>query len=136
VHSPGIFRELKKRGIPVVYGPTDSIPYKVELKHDTWRNVGHLLESGVEYGLMTDHPVNLARLLLIQTRWFTRLGLSKQDAIELVSRKNATILGVDDRLGTLEKGKWASFSCWSGDPFDITHYPLAVYGEGELLYSE
>jgi imidazolonepropionase-like amidohydrolase len=136
VHTPGIFRELRKRGIPVVYGPTDSIPYKVELKHDTWRNVKHLIESGVEYGLMTDHPVNLSRLLLIQTRWFTRLGLTKQDAIELVSRKNAKILGIDDKLGTLEKNKWASFSCWNGDPFDITHYPVAVYGEGRLLYSE
>jgi imidazolonepropionase-like amidohydrolase len=136
VHSPEIFRELKKRGVPVVYGPTDSLPYKVELKHDTWRNISHLMASGVEYGLMTDHPVNLTRLLLLQTRWFTRCGLSKQGAIELVSRKNAKILGVDDRLGTLEKDKWASFSCWNGDPFDITHFPLAVYGEGELLHSE
>jgi imidazolonepropionase-like amidohydrolase len=136
VHSPGIFRELKKRGIPVVYGPTDSIAYKVELKHDTWRNVRHLMASGVNYGLMTDHPVNLTRLLFVQTRWFTRCGLSKQAAVELVSRNNAEILGVEKILGTLEKGKWASFSCWNGDPFDITHYPLAVYGEGKLLHSE
>ncbi|MGD8263533.1 MAG: amidohydrolase family protein, partial [Desulfobacterales bacterium] len=57
-------------------------------------------------------------------------------AIELVSSKNARILGVDDRLGTLEKGKWASFICWNGDPFDMTSYPVAVYGEGELIHSE
>jgi imidazolonepropionase-like amidohydrolase len=49
---------------------------------------------------------------------------------------NARILGIDDRLGTLEKGKWASFICWSGDPFDLTSYPVAVYGEGELLFSD
>lgn len=136
VHRPEIFSELKRRGIPVVYGPMDSIAYKVELKHDTWRNIGYLLESGVEYGLMTDHPVNLARHLFLQTRWFTRLGLSKQDAVELVSRRNAEIIGVDDVLGTLERGKWASFSCWNGDPFDITSYPVSVFGEGELLFSE
>ena len=136
VHQPEIFVELKKRDIPVIYGPTDSIPYKVELKHDTWRNVEYLIESGVEFGLMTDHPVILSRLLLIETRWFTRCGLSKQQAIELVSRKNAELLGIADRLGTLEKGKWASFSCWNGDPFDITSYPVSVFGEGELLFSE
>ena len=136
VYQPEIFRELKKRNIPVVYGPVDSFSYKVELKHEDWRNIRHLLASQVEFGLMTDHPVTLARQLFLQTRWFMRAGLTKQQAIELVSRKNAWILGIDDRLGILEKGKWASFICWSGDPFDLASYPAAVYGEGELLFSE
>ncbi len=136
VHEPEIFAELKKRGIPVLYGPIESLAYKVELKHENWRNIRYLMESGVEYGLMTDNPVNLTRLLFLQTRWFTRLGLSKQQAIELVSRKNAELIGVGDILGTLDRGKWASFTCWNGDPFDITSYPTAVYGEGQLLFSE
>jgi imidazolonepropionase-like amidohydrolase len=136
VHRPEIFRELKKRKIPVIFGPIDSFAYKVELKHEDWRNARHLLESGVEFGLMTDHPVTLARQLLLQTRWFIRAGLSRQQAIELISYRNAQIIGIADRLGTLENGKWASFVCWNGDPFDLTRYPVAVYGEGKLLYSE
>jgi imidazolonepropionase-like amidohydrolase len=135
VHSPDIFRKLKKRKIPVVYGPIDSFAYKVELKHEDWRNVRHLLASGVEFGLMTDHPVTLARQLLLQTRWFIRAGLSRQQAVELISRRNAQLIGADDKIGTLEKGKWASFVCWNGDPFDLTCYPVAVYGEGQLLYA-
>ena len=135
VHRSEIFRELKKRRIAVIYGPIDSFAYKVELKHEDWRNVHHLLESGVEFGLMTDHPVTLSRQLLLQTRWFIRAGLSKQQAIELISRRNAKIIGLDDRLGTLDRGKWASFVCWNGDPFDLASYPVAVFGEGELLYS-
>ena len=135
VHRPEIFRELKKRKIPVVYGPIDSFAYKVELKHEDWRNIGHLLASGVQIGLMTDHPVTLARQLFLQTRWFLRSGMSRQQVIELVTRQNAAILGIDDRLGTLQRGKWASFICWSGDPFDMASYPASVYGEGELLYS-
>jgi imidazolonepropionase-like amidohydrolase len=136
VHQPQIFQELKRRKIPVVYGPIDSFAYKVELKHENWRNIRHLVASKVEFGLMTDHPVTLARQLLLQTRWFIRAGLSKQAAIELISRKNSQILGIDDRIGSIEKGKWASFICWSGDPFDLSSYPLAVYGEGELLFSD
>ncbi len=135
VHRPEIFRELKKRKIPVIFGPIDSFAYKVELKHENWRNVYHLLESGVAFGLMTDHPVTLARQLLLQTRWFLRAGLSRQQAIELISRRNAQLIGIADRLGTLENGKWASFVCWNGDPFDLTSYPVAVYGEGQLLYT-
>ncbi len=136
VHRADIFRELKKRKIPVVYGPIDSFAYKVELKHEDWRNIGHLLTSGVQFGLMTDHPVTLARQLFLQTRWFIRAGISKQAAVELVSRQNARILGIDDRLGTLQRGKWASFTCWSGDPFDLASFPQAVFGEGRLCYSE
>ena len=135
VHQAETFKELKKRKIPVVYGPIDCFAYKVELKHEDWRNIRHLISSRVQFGLMTDHPVTLARQLFLQTRWFVRAGMSKQQAVELVSRQNATILGIDRQLGTLTKGKWASFICWSGDPFDLTNYPVAVYGEGNLLYS-
>ena len=136
VHRAETFAELKKRKIPVTYGPADAFAYKVELKHENWRNIRLLVDSGVRFGLMTDHPVTLSRSLLLQTRWFCRAGLSKQQAVELVSRRNAELLGVDGVLGTLGRGKWASFACFNGDPFDLTAYPLAVYGEGRLLFSD
>jgi imidazolonepropionase-like amidohydrolase len=136
VHKPAVFRELRKRRIPLVYGPIDSFAYKVELKHENWRNIQHLIESGVTFGLMTDHPVVLARQLLMQTRWFLRAGFSKQQAVELITRKNAHILGINRILGTLERGKWASFICWKGDPFHMESFPAAVYGEGKLLFAD
>lgn len=134
VHHGDIFKELSRRGIPVVYGPVDAFAYKVELKHENWRNLKHLLDSGVEYGLMTDHPVTPARQLFLQTRWFLRLGLSRQEVVEILTRKNAALIGLQDRLGTLEKGKWASFICWKDDPFDLAGYPESVYGEGSVVY--
>ena len=135
VFEPGIFHQLRDRNIPVVYGPLDAFPYKVELKHYHWRNIAHLLASQVQFGLMSDHPVTPASNLLLATRWFIRSGLSKQQAMEIITRRNAAILGIDDLLGTLAKGKWASFVCWDGDPFDLSHYPQAVYGEGIPLLS-
>jgi imidazolonepropionase-like amidohydrolase len=134
IHQSGIFEELRERGIPVVYGPLDSLAYKVELKHENWTNIRYLLDSGVRFGLMTDHPVILQRTLLLTLRWFLRAGLSKQQALEIITRSNAEILGVDDVLGTLEPGKWASFLCWNGDPFSLESYPVAIYAEGKLIY--
>ncbi len=133
VNNAEIYEELRRRKIPVVYGPLDSLAYKVELKHENWRNLKFLLASGVEFGLMTDHPVILQKTLLLTLRWFLRCGMNKQQAIEIITRQNASILKVDDRLGTLEKGKWASFVGWTGDPFDLENYAEAVYAEGELL---
>jgi imidazolonepropionase-like amidohydrolase len=136
VNAPHIYEEIRKRGIAVVFGPVDSFAYKVELKHESWRNIRHLLDSGVEFGLMTDHPVMLQRDLHLQLRHFVRLGLNRAQAIEIITRKNSEILGVNGFLGTLEKGKWASFIGWNGDPFDMTKHPVAVYGEGRRIYSE
>jgi imidazolonepropionase-like amidohydrolase len=136
VNDGHIYSVLKDRGIPVVFGPLDAFAYKVELKHENWRNVRHLLESGVDFGLMTDHPVIPQRNLLLELRWFMRCGLNRQDAIEIVTRRNAQILGVNGFLGTLDKGKWASFSCWNGDPFDVSRYPVKVFGEGNVVFEE
>jgi len=136
VHEEGIYRELKKRGIPVIYGPMDTLAYKVELKHENWRNIKYLIASGVEFGLMTDHPVILQKMLLFELRWFLRMGFSKQQALEIITRKNAKILGVADILGTLDAGKWASLVCWNGDPFSMESYPVTVYAEGEVVFQD
>lgn len=135
VYDAHIFEELRRRKIPVVYGPMDALAYKVELKHESWRNVKHLIASGVEYGLMTDHPIVLQHTLLFALRHFLRCGMSKQEAIELITRKNAKILGVDRVVGTLAAGRWASFVCFNGDPFDLASYPTRVYAEGEPIFS-
>ena len=136
VHEVDIYRELAKRGIPVIYGPMDSLAYKVELKHASWRNIKYLIESGVEFGLMTDHPVILQKMLLFELRWFLRMGFSKQQALEIITRKNAEILGIADILGTLAPSKWASLVCWNGDPFSLECYPVVAYAEGEVIFKD
>ena len=136
VHNADIYRELAARGIPVIYGPMDSLAYKVELKHESWRNIRYLIESGVEFGLMTDHPVILQKMLLFELRWFLRMGFSKQQALEIITRKNAEILGVADILGTLDAGKWASCVCWNGDPFSLESYPVVAYAEGDVIFED
>ena len=136
VKDAQVFAELKRRGIPVIYGPVDAFAYKVELKHESWKNIRGLIESGVQFGLMSDHPVCLQKMLPLQLRWFVRSGLKKEQALAIITKQNAEILGIGEVLGTLERGKWASFTCWNGDPFDLTRHPVAVYGEGRLLYTE
>ncbi len=136
VHTEAIYAELRDRNIPVIYGPLDNLPSKIELKHEHWRNIEPLIASGVKFGLMTDHPIILQRTLLLTLRWFLRAGLSKQQALEIITRSNAEILGVDDVIGTLEPDKWASVVCWNGDPFSLESYPVAVYAEGQLIYQD
>lgn len=134
VHDLETFKILAKRRIPVIYGPVDCFGYKVELKHASPKNIKFLLESGVEYGLMSDHPVILQGNLLLCLRYFLRFGLTKSEAIQILTKKNAGLIGLDNVLGELSKDKWASFICWNGDPFELSSYPAAVYGEGRKIY--
>jgi imidazolonepropionase-like amidohydrolase len=136
VFEQEIYRELAQRGISVIYGPMDSLAYKVELKHESWKNIKVLVESGVKFGLMTDHPVTLQKTLYLQLRWFFRVGYTKQQALEIITRTNAELIGIDNILGTIEKDKWASFVLWNGDPFDLTSFPQACYGEGKLIFKD
>ena len=136
VASRRAFERLRDAGVPVVYGPVDSFPYKTELRNESYRNVKLLIEASPLYGLMSDHPVVLQRNLYLQLRFFRRFGLSRAECVSILTMRNAQILGLDDVLGTLEPGKWASFTAWSQDPFSPEAYPILVVGEGRELHRE
>jgi imidazolonepropionase-like amidohydrolase len=46
----------------------------------------------------------------------------------------ARILGVDDRIGSLEPGKDADLVIWSGDPLDVTSRAERAYTDGREIY--
>ena len=133
VHHKEIFDELAKNGIKIIYGPIGGIGGKVELAHAYYQNAGLLYRSKAEYGLMTDHPVVWAPHLRDSLKFFLIEGMSKEEAISLITCKNAKILEIDDILGTIEKDKLASLIVWNKDPFDLAAFPTLVMGEGKIL---
>jgi len=134
VNSEKVFQRIKEEGVPIVYGPVDAFPYKTELKNESWHNIGKLVKVKPLFGLMTDHPVVLQRNLFLQLRFFRRFGMSKAECISIITSANARILGIDNILGTVEKGKLASLIVWNGDPFSLESYPITVIAEGEIVY--
>lgn len=128
-----IFKELDKHDIPIVYGPLASLGYKVELKHGYYQNVKLLMDAKCDFGLMSDHPVILTTSLRDTLKYFLLYGMKDTDALALITRNNARILGIDEHLGTLEKGKWASLIVWNRDPLHLAAFPMMVMGEGQIL---
>lgn len=133
VHHREIFDELAANGIPVVYGPLGSLPYKVELKNESYRHAELLMKSRAQYGLMTDHPVILTPALRDSLKFFLIFGMKEEEAISLITLKNAAILGIDDVLGSLEPGKLASLTVWDKNPLQLAAYPRMVMAEGKVL---
>ena len=128
-----IFDELSEAGIPIVYGPLGSVGYKVELKHAYYQNAGLIMSSNAFYGLMTDHPVIWTPFLRESLKFFLIQGMSPEEAISMITWKNAKILGLDDILGTVEQGKTASLTVWDQDPLNLAAFPVMVMGEGKVL---
>jgi imidazolonepropionase-like amidohydrolase len=135
VHREEVFTALKASSVPVIYGPMDSFPYKVELKHESWRNAEKLLKSGAKFSIMSDHPVILQRNILYSLRHLLRFGLSKADAISKISKEAAEIIGVQN-IGQVRAGFKASIVVWNGDPFSLSSYPILVIAEGRTVYEE
>ena len=128
-----IFDELAKNNIPVVYGPLGSVGYKVELKHAYYQNTKLLMDSKAYYGLMTDHPVIHTIALRDSLKFFMIQGMNEEDAISLITYKNAKILGIDDILGTLEQNKLASLVIWDRNPLHLGAFPKMVMAEGKII---
>jgi imidazolonepropionase-like amidohydrolase len=133
VHHVEIFNRLAEEGIPVVYGPLGSLDYKVELKNASYRHTRVIMDSEVMFGLMTDHPVILSPALRDSLKYFLIAGMSDVDAVNLITRRNAEILGIDDELGTVEDGKLASLVVWNAEPLTLGAFPKAVYAEGRRI---
>lgn len=136
VHRQEVFEALRNASIPVIYGPMDAFPYKVELKHESWRNVNVLLKSDAKFSVMSDHPVILQRNIFYTLRHLLRFGLSKSQAISKITKEPAEIIGVQDNLGQVKPGSKASMVVWNDDPFSLTSHPILVIAEGKIVYEE
>lgn len=135
VYRREVFEALRRASIPIVYGPMDSFPYKVELKHESWRNVKQLLDSKAKFSIMSDHPVILQRNMFYTLRHLSRFGISRAEAISRITSDAADIIGIND-IGQIRPGFKSSFVIWNGDPFSMLNYPIMVVAEGKIAFQE
>ena len=125
---------LAERDVPVLIGPLLTSRSKVELRNRSLTNPGRLAAAGVELGIITDHPVVPIHLLAVQAALAVREGLDPAAALRAVTLAPARVLGLDDRLGSLEPGKHATLCVWSGDPLDARSRVEAAWIEGRQVF--
>jgi imidazolonepropionase-like amidohydrolase len=73
-----------------------------------------------------------ARFLPLHAAYAVRYGLSPDDALAGLTVNAARAFKLDDRIGSLKKGKDADFVVFSGDPFEPQSRILLVACNGEL----
>ncbi len=125
---------IAEQDIPVIIGPLFTSRSKVELRNRSLANPGRLAAAGVMIAITTDHPVVPINFLIHQASLSVKEGLDPQTALEAVTINPARILGVDDRIGSLEPGKDADLVIWSDDPLDVTSRAERAYTDGREIY--
>ncbi len=68
--------------------------------------------------------------------WVFRNGGTDIEALRMVTLNAAEMLGVADRIGSLEVGKDADFMILEGHPFDYRVLPQMVFIDGRLVFGE
>lgn len=126
---------IAARGIPAAIGPSITARVKVELKDRTYRTPAILHAAGVKVALITDHPFLPINCLRLEAALAIREGLPREAALRAITLHAAEIIGVADRVGSIEPGKDADLVIFSGDPFDIASEVVNVYINGTAIYN-
>ncbi|HEX4660802.1 MAG TPA: amidohydrolase [Streptosporangiaceae bacterium] len=126
---------LAAESIPVIIGPLFTSRSKVELRNRSLANPGKLAAAGVTIAITTDHPVVPIHFLIHQATLAVKEGLDRDVALRSVTINPARILGVADRIGSLEVGKDADLVIWSGDPLDVMSRAERAYLDGREIYA-
>jgi imidazolonepropionase-like amidohydrolase len=126
---------IAAESIPVIIGPLLTSRSKVELRNRSLANPGRLAAAGVTIAITTDHPVVPINFLIHQASLAVKEGLDRETALRSITINPARIIGVADRLGSLEPGKDADLVIWSADPLDVTSRAERAYQDGLEIYA-
>jgi imidazolonepropionase-like amidohydrolase len=97
-------------------------------------NAALLTKAGVKVAINTDDFVTESRFFLRTGAIAVRGGLSEAEALKALTLHGAQMLHLEDRCGSLEKGKDADFVVLSGAPFSVYTQVLQTYIEGEKVF--
>lgn len=125
---------LLEQGAGIIIGPLLSERSKIELKNLSFSAPRVLEEAGVPFALMTDHPVIPIQFLPVQAGLAMRDGLSEETALRSITRYAAEIVGIADRVGTLEVGKDADIAVFDGHPFDFRTHCVLTLINGKIVH--
>ncbi len=125
---------IKESGFPVIIGPDLTSRSKLEVQNMDFKTNKVLNEAGVLFAITTDHPVSLIQYLPICAGLAVRCGLPIEAGLEAITINAARICRVEDRVGSLKKGKDADIAIFTGNPMETFTKTLYTIINGEIIY--
>lgn len=129
-----VLKEIKASGFPVIVHPT---MYRAsgETEGLSMEDAAKLKAAGVLVAMQSGYEnyVPKTRVVLFEAGVAAGNGLSTRDALATVTIDAAKILGLENRLGSLEKGKDADVAMYDGDPFEYSTHCTGTIINGKIV---
>ena len=110
---------LAEKGVPVILGAVQALPVQEDDAYDgPFTAPGDLERAGVPIAFGT-FDSSSARVLPYEVATAVAFGLDSDAALRALTLGAAEILGLDDRLGSIDAGKWANLVVTDGDPLEV-----------------
>jgi len=125
---------IAKKGIPAIWGPSLLGRMKWEMRELSFDTPLALYKAGVKFCIQTDALGQVIGFLPICAALAVKHGIPEDVALRAITLTPAEILGVDDRVGSIEKGKDADIRIIDGEPLDIQTKVEIVIIDGKIEY--
>lgn len=129
-----IIEDLLKENKYIISGPQLTERTKHELKNKTFKSPAMMSRAGLKVAITTDHPVIPVQYLPICAGLAVRDGMDEAEALRAITINAAEVLGIQDKVGSLEVGKDADIAIFEGHPFDVTSKTTVVLIDGKIVY--
>jgi imidazolonepropionase-like amidohydrolase len=107
---------LKEKNVPVILDSTLNLPLREDDPYDTlYEGASKLQAAGVRFAISTGDSGAHVRDLPFHAGMAAAFGLPRAEALKAVTLYPAQIMGVGDRLGSIEVGKLANLVVTDGD---------------------
>lgn len=125
---------LAESGLPVIVGPLLTDRSKIELRNQNLKNPGILSRNGIKVAIMTDHPCVPVQHLCMCASLAVKEGMEPKEALKAITINAAEIVGIADRVGSLEKGKDADIVIYDGNPLELMTKVQKTIINGTVVY--
>ena len=126
---------LAENNVDLILSGTQAMPAGQDAAYDeAYANPGKLHAAGVRIAFATFNSSS-SRTLPYEAAQAVPYGLPHEAALAAVTRNAADMLGLGDRIGTIEEGKLANIMITDGDPLEIQTQvtDLFILGRGVSL---
>jgi imidazolonepropionase-like amidohydrolase len=129
---------IKEAGVPVIIHPSMRRAGMGETENLSFETAAKLRKAGIPVALQSGYEgyVPKTRVALFEAGIAAANGLSFDDALASITVDAARIIGVDDRVGSLQPGRDADVAVFDGDPFEYTTHCTVVVVNGRVASSE
>ena len=136
-----VLETLKESAVPIILHPTmmrASWFGASETENASMETAAVLRRNGIRFALQSGYEsyVPKTRVVLFEAAMAAAYGLSFEEALATITIDAAAILGVDKRLGSLEKGKDGDLALFDGNPFEYTSHCVGVIINGQVVSEE